>query len=927
MSDAGLDIGTLSGRIELEDRLSPVLDLSQVKVEQFEAMFSKLGHTVVENAESFFLAEAALDAIKEGAHLAAESLKEIVIEGSHAAQIEATFDRMTASAGQFGDELLGHLRVGVHDTITDLDLMTRVNQNLAVGLNLTTQQTDVLAKGAFALSKATGGDTASAFDRLSDAMVTGRVRGVQLLTGKIDLADAEDRYAAALGTTSDKLNAVDKQHAIQEEILRKVAENTARVGEETFSLADKFTAVSVGIANFKKDLGEAIATSPHIQAAFEAIEGAIQDAFGGDRKTLLDTFVEWVNTAADAVTRYGPGVIRTLVDIKDGVLDVWHSVVDAWDAVPQWFKNVAEYAALTGGALYLVSGALKGVDSGFSSLLSSAANIGQIFTSLKEGLPLTVKAVEALAAATGPLNIALTGTAATLGPIAVGIAAVAAAATIGYQAWKLYSESQERAAEDVKIAAGQQEVIARASALAGKEFKNFADAAQYLNQRLVDLRAGIDPAKRSEDELAEATRQAAHDADLAASATRRYGESQAYIADHFKMTREEMKQYTEGVKALNAVGATYEETVARMDQNTVEAIKYYLDAGVSQEKLAGAYRITVESIKAVAEAMKQEAAIYAENTKTLGILAKLHGDSISDWIELENRKYQSRLSDLERTHTATKAALEAELAEHNATVDAEIAKREELDVYSKAFYEKQVNEARAALDLRYSDMQNFTNEDIQLAEQDFREKSQKLAHWVSDSIDKRKQLSQQNKQSAREDIQAFDSISEAVFKMGSEFDRTKAKVKLLSGEIVTLAEADAKRLAGNSTTYDLSTKEGRAKVPENIAIWLRDGYSLAQASTIAFDVAWGIPINQNDPLFRTKGPRVPGFKEGGYGDFGDGTLAMLHGKEIITPVDKLGGLGSVTNHIYVNGTAADVARQVAAEIMRTVTQTRKISAV
>ncbi len=40
----------------------------------------------------------------------------------------------------------------------------------------------------------------------------------------------------------------------------------------------------------------------------------------------------------------------------------------------------------------------------------------------------------------------------------------------------------------------------------------------------------------------------------------------------------------------------------------------------------------------------------------------------------------------------------------------------------------------------------------------------------------------------------------------------------------------------------------------------------------------------------------------------------------IVPNGGGGGSTTVVNHIYVNGTAADVARQVAAEILRTVKQ-------
>ena len=67
-----------------------------------------------------------------------------------------------------------------------------------------------------------------------------------------------------------------------------------------------------------------------------------------------------------------------------------------------------------------------------------------------------------------------------------------------------------------------------------------------------------------------------------------------------------MKPFNEAMVELNSAGATWQDTLNTMSGDVVEAVKYYLDAGVSQTALANAYDLTATQIKAVSAALKEE---------------------------------------------------------------------------------------------------------------------------------------------------------------------------------------------------------------------------------------------------------------------------------------------------------------------------------
>jgi hypothetical protein len=85
-----------------------------------------------------------------------------------------------------------------------------------------------------------------------------------------------------------------------------------------------------------------------------------------------------------------------------------------------------------------------------------------------------------------------------------------------------------------------------------------------------------------------------------------YAEAVAFLTKQQKEATEAQKAFEAGTKALTEVGDGLNTTLKTIDGTVVEAIKFYLAAGVSQKDLAAAYGLTETQIRAVAAARKDD---------------------------------------------------------------------------------------------------------------------------------------------------------------------------------------------------------------------------------------------------------------------------------------------------------------------------------
>jgi hypothetical protein len=284
----------------------------------------KLGTSMVAQIASGELLATAIKAVGGELLDMAKALPELALKGAGIADVEDNFNHMAEAAGRVGASMVGALAEGTHNTISNFELMKVASRDLAAGMNLTDAQFGTLSKGAFALAQATGTDVKAALDTMNDAMLTGKTRALGLLTGKIDLGAAEERYAKSIGTTADHLTDEGKLEAARAAILASVGGAIDRIGEQSDGLDEKVAQLQTTWANFTDELGKVIAKSPVVLEAFNTIEDAIRSAFGANQESLIASLAKAVDAVAIGLVELGRVGVQVAAQLAREFRDVKH---------------------------------------------------------------------------------------------------------------------------------------------------------------------------------------------------------------------------------------------------------------------------------------------------------------------------------------------------------------------------------------------------------------------------------------------------------------------------------------------------------------------------------------------------------------------------------------------------------------------------
>lgn len=242
---AELSKALADAQVHLDQSGKAIQDLSG-KVEESDKRFKIFHLTLTDIQAAFGLVQQGIGYFKQAWDFAKE--------GAAIERINAQFNNMAANVGVDADNLVKALDKAAHGTVDDEELMQTATRALALGLTTNTKDLVGLMEVARASSVAFGGDTATAFERISTAVENLTPRALKQAGIIVDLKSAYEAYAKAQGKIPDQLSDEEKRQALLNQVLAKGADLIKKVGDAGEDAATRMSRFEARAANLIDEL-------------------------------------------------------------------------------------------------------------------------------------------------------------------------------------------------------------------------------------------------------------------------------------------------------------------------------------------------------------------------------------------------------------------------------------------------------------------------------------------------------------------------------------------------------------------------------------------------------------------------------------------------------------------------------------------------
>ena len=310
-----------------------IIDVSVRGAGKAQSSLKKLGGAALKLGGAFFAAKGIVMGIST-----------IVQSGSKLKSVEMAFDNMGKKVG-FSEGSLKKLQAATDGTVSKLELMTKANNAMALGIVTSDDQMAEMFDTAQRLGKALGQDTASALDSL----VTGMGRQSKLMLDNlgimVDTEGAYEDYAKELGKTASQLTDAEKKQAFNNAAMAEATRIANEMGDEQLTTADKLSKLKNTFSDMAASVGSSAdgMFSSVVDAAqgvatrvAEGLEFAKSIDWGATARNLMNT----LGVIYEGMRKAAVLVFEFLVqNIKKVVINIPSIVSSAFVKMIDWLRN------------------------------------------------------------------------------------------------------------------------------------------------------------------------------------------------------------------------------------------------------------------------------------------------------------------------------------------------------------------------------------------------------------------------------------------------------------------------------------------------------------------------------------------------------------------------------------------------------------
>jgi hypothetical protein len=243
--------------VRAKDNASPAVNTAKQAVSGLDDAANVAANALSGKLNPAMIATAGAAGIAVGGFVAlGTAIFDLAESGAAFQELSASSDAVGQAFGINSKLMLQSMKEAADGTISESNLMLAANKAAVTGVGANAQQMATLVGDAKARASAFGLSSGEAFDTLITGISNAAPRMLKQLGYTIDLTEANEAYAASIGTTSDALSEQQQRAAILQAVL---AQSGRIPGTDT--LSDDFTRLGVAIDQARINLGVLIASN------------------------------------------------------------------------------------------------------------------------------------------------------------------------------------------------------------------------------------------------------------------------------------------------------------------------------------------------------------------------------------------------------------------------------------------------------------------------------------------------------------------------------------------------------------------------------------------------------------------------------------------------------------------------------------------